>query len=71
MSRTRITVSLPEELASYVRQAPNASALVAEAVERYRAEVARQDLEAAYREDAKEAAKLNAEWAAADAEPSK
>jgi hypothetical protein len=69
MSRTRITVSLPEELASYVRRAPNASALVAEAVGRYRAEHARQELEAAYREDAREAAELNALWASADAEP--
>ncbi len=69
MPRMRITVSLPEELASYVRQAPNASALVAEAVGRYRAEVAREELEAAYREDAGEAARLNAEWEAADAEP--
>jgi hypothetical protein len=70
MVRTRITVSLPEELASYVRQAPNTSALVAEAVGRYRAEVARQELEAAYREDAGEAAELNSLWASADAEPS-
>ena len=68
MSRTRITVSLPEELASYVRRSPNASALVAEAVARYRAELARQELEAAYREDAKETARLDAEWSGADAE---
>ena len=68
MPSTRITVSLPEELASYVRQSKNASALVAEAVARYRAELARQELEAAYREDAAESARIDAEWSGADAE---
>jgi hypothetical protein len=70
MTRVRVTVSLPEELGTYLRRAPNASALVAEAVGRYRTEEARQELEAAYREDAEEAARINAEWEGADAEPS-
>jgi hypothetical protein len=70
MARVRLTVSLPEELGTYVRRAPNASALVAEAVSRYRTDEARQELEAAYREDALEAARINADWESADAEPS-
>ena len=55
-------------LAEYIRSAPNASALVAEAVEQYRARVLEGELEAAYREDAEESARINAEWESADAE---
>lgn len=69
MARVRLTVSLPEELGTYVRRAPNASALVAEAISRYRTDEARQELEAAYREDAQEAARINADWESADVEP--
>ena len=68
MAHARISVSLPEDLVAYVRSAPSASALVAEAVARYRAEGERRELEAAYREDAEESARLAAEWSVADAE---
>lgn len=69
MARVRVTVSLPEEQATYLRRAPNVSALVAEAIGQYQARQERQALEAAYREDADEAARINAEWEKADAEP--
>ena len=52
----------------YIRSAPNASALVAEAVTEYRARALVRELESAYREGASESARLNDEWESADAE---
>ncbi len=66
--KTRLTISVAPGLAEYLRSAPNASALVAEAVEEYRARALRRELEEAYREDADEASRINSEWEAADAE---
>ena len=68
MKKIRLTVSLDRDLAEYVRSAPNASGLVAEAVEEYRARALERELADAYREDSDEAARLNAEWESADAE---
>jgi len=66
--KTRLTISVAPGLADYIRSAPNASALVAEAVEEYRARALERELEDAYREDADESARLNAAWGPADAE---
>ena len=68
MKKSRLTVSLDRDLAEYIRSAPNSSGLVAEAVEQYRARALDRELEDAYREDADETARLNAEWESADAE---
>lgn len=68
MPKSKLTVSLPEELAGYLRAAPNASAVVAEAVREYRTRRLERQLEEAYREDAGEAESLNREWKSADAE---
>jgi hypothetical protein len=68
MSKIRLTISVERGLAEYIRSAPNASALVAEAVEQYRARVLESELDDAYREDAGESARLSAEWESADAE---
>jgi hypothetical protein len=68
MKRVRLTISVDPGIAEYIRSAPNASLLVAEAVEEYRARALERDLEDAYSEDAEETARLNAEWASTDAE---
>jgi hypothetical protein len=68
MKKVRVTISLDPGIAEYIRSAPNGSALVAEAVEEYRARVLERELEDAYREDAAESARLHAEWAPSDAE---
>lgn len=68
MKKIRLTVSLDPSIAEYIRSAPSASGLVAEAVEEYRARALERELEALYREDAGEAAVLNAEWESTDAE---
>ena len=68
MSKVKMTISVTEEVADYLRSTTNASAVVAEAVEVYRAQQLERQLEDAYREDAEEAEKLNLEWEAADAE---
>ena len=67
MKKTRLTISVDPGIAEYIRSAPNASALVAEAVEEYRARALERELEDAYREDARESARLDAEWESADA----
>ena len=69
-TRIRITVSLPVETARYLRSTSNASAVVREAVEAYRTRELAQRLEAAYRADATETARINREWERADAEVS-
>jgi hypothetical protein len=68
MSKVKMTISVDEEIAGYLREAPNASAVVAEAVEVYRAQKLEQRLEAAYQEDAAASEALNREWEPADAE---
>ena len=68
MTKTKLTVSLSEELAQYLRSMPNASSAVAEAVAEYRARELEHCLEEAYREDATESEELNGEWEGVDAE---
>jgi hypothetical protein len=68
MTKTKLTVSLSEELAQYLRSMPNASNVVAEAVAEYRARELVQRLEEAYMEDATESEELNGEWEGVDAE---
>ena len=68
MSKIRLTISVEPAIAEYIRSAPNASALVAEAVEEYRTRAFERELEEAYRADAGESARLNSVWASADAE---
>lgn len=68
MSKAKITISIDEDLADYLRGTPSVSGTIAEAVEAYRAEELRTELEKAYREDASEAERLNDEWHAADSE---
>lgn len=68
MTKVKLTVSLPDDVASYLRSRPNASAVVAEAVQDYRARKLEETLAAAYREGAEEAERLNQEWESADAE---
>lgn len=68
MSRIKLTVSLPKATAEYLRSTPNASAVVAEAVEIYRARDLQQRLEEAYRQDATDAEALNRDWETTDAE---
>ena len=68
MRKAKITITLPQELASYLRSTPNASGTVAEAVVEYRARQLQRELADAYREDAEEAEILNREWEAAEDE---
>ena len=68
MSKVKMTISMPEDLARYLRATSNASSVVAEAVEIYRARELEEQLEEAYREDAAEAEALNLEWESIDAE---
>lgn len=68
MGKVKMTFSVPEETAEYLRSTPNASAVVSEAVEAYRATALELELEEAYQEDRAEAERLNREWEAADAE---
>lgn len=67
MSKAKLTVSLPQEIALYLRSKPNASAVVAEAVESYRVSELEKSLEEGYREGAAEAERLSGEWESADA----
>ena len=68
MKKVRLTISVNRGIADYIRSAPNASMLVAEAVEEYRARSLERELEEAYREDADETARLNTEWESTDVE---
>jgi hypothetical protein len=67
MAKVKMTISVSPEVADYLRAAPNASAVVAEAVGVYRAQQLEERLEHAYREDAAEAEELNREWEQTDA----
>lgn len=69
-TRTRVTISLPTEIAAYLRSTRNASALVCDAIREYRARELARRLEAAYRADRSEAERINADWESADAEVS-
>lgn len=68
MSKVKMTISVPEDTALYLREKPNASAVVAESVEIYRARELERELAAAYRADASEAEQLNREWQGTDSE---
>lgn len=68
MSTKKLTISVPEELADYLRSQPNTSAVVAEAVEEYRDRELHEQLEEAYRADAAESRRLHAEWEPVDFE---
>lgn len=68
MSKAKLTVSIDEELAEYLRTKPSVSSTIAEAVKVYRARELEASLEEAYKEDAEEAERLNGEWSGVDAE---
>ncbi len=68
MSRQQITVSLPHDLARYVTSAPDASTLIADALQVYRRGELSRELAHAYQEDAEESRRLHLEWSVADAE---
>lgn len=61
-----MTISVPEDIAGYLRSTGRVSSTIAEAVEDYRARQLEDELEEAYKADALEAAKLNAEWESTD-----
>ena len=67
MAKTKLTISLNDDLAEYLRSTPNASRVVAEAVAEYRARELERELEKAYQEDAREAEELNRAWEPVDA----
>ena len=68
MPKKRVTVTVDEDIAEFLYEAPNTSAVVSEAIRDYRARQLEKELEAAYRDDATENAELAAEWEPADAE---
>lgn len=68
MGKKRVTVTVDPDVATFLDEVPNTSAVVCEAVREYRARQLERQLEAAYTEDRDEAAELAAEWEAADAE---
>lgn len=68
MPKKRITVTVDQDIAEFLYEVPNTSAVVSEAVRDYRARQLEKELEAAYREDSADNAELAAEWEPADAE---
>ena len=68
MAKKRITVTVDEDVASFLYSAPNTSAVVCDAVREYRTRQLEKELETAYTEDAAEAAEIASEWEPADAE---
>ena len=68
MAKKRITVTVDDDVASYLHDQLNTSAVVSEAVRDYRARQLEHELETAYREDADATADLATEWETADAE---
>lgn len=68
MSKIRMTISVEQDIAAYLRSAGNASSVVSEAVAQYRARELERRLETAYLEDAEESERLNHQWAEADVE---
>lgn len=69
-TRTRVTISVPTDIAVYLRSTRNASALVCDAIRAYRARELARRLQVAYRADSSEAERINADWESADAEVS-
>ncbi len=67
MPKKRITVTVDEDIADFLYEVPNTSAIVSDAVRDYRARQLEKELEAAYRDDAAENADLATEWEPADA----
>ena len=63
-----MTISLNEDVATYLRTTPSVSSTIAEAVEAYRIRELEEKLEEAYQEDSAEADQLNKDWESADAE---
>ena len=68
MAKKRVTVSVDEDIADFLYEVPNTSAVVSDAVREYRARQLEKELESAYRNDAAENAELATEWEPADAE---
>jgi hypothetical protein len=68
MPKKRITVTVDEDVAEYLYDAPNTSAVVCDAVREYRVRQLEKDLEVAYREGSTESAEIAAEWESAGAE---
>ena len=67
MPKKRITVTVDEDIADFLYEVPNTSAVVSDAVREYRARQLEKELEAAYCDDAAENADLATEWEPADA----
>jgi hypothetical protein len=67
MPKKRITVTIDQDIAEYLYEVPNTSAVVSDAVRDYRARQLEKELEEAYRDDAAENADLATEWEPADA----
>ena len=68
MAKKRVTVSVDEDIADFLYEVPNTSAVVSDAVREYRARQLEKEPESAYRNDAAENAELATEWEPADAE---
>jgi len=68
MTKKRITVTVDEDVATFLYSAANTSAVVCDAVREYRARQLEKELETAYREGAAETAEIASEWEPADAE---
>ena len=68
MGKKRITVTVDADVAEFLYDMPNTSAVVCEAVREYRARQLQRELEAAYAEDHDESAELAEQWEPADAE---
>lgn len=67
MGKQRVTVSLDEDVVTYLETVPNRSAVVTEAVRLYRERQLERELEMAYRAGRKESLEIASEWEAADA----
>ena len=68
MAKVKMTISIDQGVAEYLRSTGGVSSTVEEAVSEYRSRALALELEQAYREDADEAERLDAEWRAADSE---
>ena len=68
VAKKRITVTVDPDVAAFLYEVPNTSAVVCEAVREYRARQLEKQLEAAYSEGRHESAELAAEWEVTDAE---
>jgi hypothetical protein len=68
VAKKRITVTVDADVAEFLYEMPNTSAVVSEAIREYRAKQLEKELETAYAEDHDETADLASEWEPADAE---